>query len=80
MHTCVITVTYLRGGLSACSVVWLIVRLSFLNFIKLLMQLRRMFLKNVQNTAPTFVTWSRLSFRASCRDCDSNAPLFNREA
>ena len=37
------TVTYLRGGLSASSVVWRIVSLFFLKFIKFLMQLWKNF-------------------------------------
>ena len=39
MFTCVMTVTYLRGGLSACSVLRLLVSLFYGTFIKLLMQL-----------------------------------------
>ena len=34
MHVCDMTVTYLRGGLSACSVVWLAVKFFFLKFTK----------------------------------------------
>ena len=43
MHTCVMTVAFLRGGLSACSVVWLLVSYFFLKFIKILMQLGKNF-------------------------------------
>ena len=34
MHVCDMTVTYLRGGLSSCSVVWVSVQYFFLKFIK----------------------------------------------
>ena len=39
MHTCVMTVTYLRGGLSASSVLLLLFHPFFLKFIKFVMQL-----------------------------------------
>ena len=39
MHACEKTLTYLRGGLSTCSVVWVHFRYFFLAFIKFLMQL-----------------------------------------
>ena len=38
MHACDMTVIYLRGALSACSVVWLAVKFFFLKFIEYLMQ------------------------------------------
>ena len=38
MHACGITVIYLRGGLSTCSVVWLSVKLFFIKVINILMQ------------------------------------------
>ena len=43
MHTCVLTVTYLGGHLSACSVVWLFVPLFYLKLINVLMQLCKNF-------------------------------------
>ena len=39
MHACDMTLTYLRGGLSTCSVVWLPVNYFLLKFIKSLVQL-----------------------------------------
>ena len=39
MHVCDMTLTYLRGGLSTCSVVWGSVLYLFLKFLKFLMQL-----------------------------------------
>ena len=43
MHACDLTLTYLRGGLSTCSVVWESVQYFFLKFIKPLMQLCKNF-------------------------------------
>ena len=40
------TLTYLRGGLSNCSVVWVEFEYFSLKFIKLLMQLCKIFLYN----------------------------------
>ena len=45
----VMTVTYLRGGLCTCSVVWLFVSLCFLTFLKFLMQLCKHFFKSFKN-------------------------------
>ena len=45
---CGMTVTYLRGGLSACSVVWLPVKNFFLKFIKILVQLCENFFSKLQ--------------------------------
>ena len=39
MHACEVTLTYLRGGLSTCSVVWVHFQYFFLKFITILMQL-----------------------------------------
>ena len=39
MHACETTLTYLRGGLSTCSVVWVSFQYFFLQFINVLMQL-----------------------------------------
>ena len=44
MHACEITPAYLRGGLSTCSVVWVLFEYFSLKFIKLLMQLCKNFL------------------------------------
>ena len=43
MHACDMTVTYLRCGFSACSVVWLAVKFFFLTFKKILVQLCKIF-------------------------------------
>ena len=40
------TLAYLRGGLSSCSVVWVEFEYFSLKFIKILMQLCKKFLKN----------------------------------
>ena len=39
MHACEVTLTYLRGGLSTCSMVWVHFQYFFLKVIKILMQL-----------------------------------------
>ena len=49
MHACYMTLTYLRGGLSTYSVVWVIVQSFFLKFIKFLMQLCKNFFSNFKN-------------------------------
>ena len=41
---CEMTLTYLRGGLLTCSVVWVEFEYFSLKFIKFLMQLRKIFL------------------------------------
>ena len=38
------TLAYLRGGLSTCSVMWVAVQCFFLKFVKFLMQLCKNFL------------------------------------
>ena len=43
------TLTYLRGGLSSCSVVLVCFQYFFLQFIKVLMQLCKNFLYNFRN-------------------------------
>ena len=43
------TLTYVRGGLSTCSVVWVSFQYFFLTFIKLFMQLCKNFFYNFQN-------------------------------
>ena len=49
MHACEMTLTYLRGGLSTCSVVWVHVRYFSLKFINFLMQLCKNFFSNFRN-------------------------------
>ena len=44
MHACEMTLAYLRGGLSTCSVVWVDFAYFSLKCIKLLMQLCKSFL------------------------------------
>ena len=44
MHACEMTLAYLRGGLSTCSVVWVEFEYFPLKFIKMLMQLCKNFL------------------------------------
>ena len=39
MHACEMTLTYLKGGLSTCPVVWVSFQYFFLKFITTLMQL-----------------------------------------
>ena len=47
MHACDMTLTYLRGGLSTCSVMWGYVQYVFLKFVKVLMQLCKNFFYKV---------------------------------
>ena len=49
MHARETTLAYLRGGLSTCSVVWVEFDYFSLKFIKILMQLCKNFLSNVNN-------------------------------
>ena len=49
MHACEMTLAYLRGGLSTCSVVWVRLRCFSLKFIKVLMQLCKNFFDNSKN-------------------------------
>ena len=44
------TLTYLRGGLSTSSVVWVHFRYFFLKFIKIMMQLCKNFFQNFKNS------------------------------
>ena len=70
------TVTYLRGGLSACSVVWLFV--SFFFVYKIVdATVQKFLLKALKTTAHTFFSRSRLSFRASFRECGLVALVFD---
>ena len=43
MHAREMTLTYLRGGLSSCSVVWVSFQYCFLQFMKIVMQLCKNF-------------------------------------
>ena len=56
MHACDMTLTYLIGGLSTCSVVWGSVQHFFLRFTKFLMQLCKNSFENVSKPRliPTF--------------------------
>ena len=49
MHACGMTLAYLRGGLSTCSVVWVDFGDLSLKFIKIVMQLCKHFLQNFGN-------------------------------
>ena len=46
MHACEMTLAYLRGGLSTCSMVWVEFEYFSLKFIQILMQLCKTFLSN----------------------------------
>ena len=63
MHAYEITLAYLRGGLSTCSVVSAEFEHFSLRFIKVLMQLCKNFLKTLKTTAHTFFFKSRLRLR-----------------
>ena len=49
MHACEMTLAYLKGGFSTCSVVWEEFEYSSLKFMKFLMQLCKYFLHNFKN-------------------------------
>ena len=57
------TLTYLRDGLLTCSVVWAEFEYLSLKFIKILMQLCKIFFKTLKTTAHTFFFKSRLRLR-----------------
>ena len=60
MHASDMTLTYLRGGLSTCSVVWGSGKYFFLTFFKFMMQLCKKFLfRALKTTAHTFSFKSR---------------------
>ena len=76
MHACEMTLTYLRGGLSTCFVVWVSFQYFFLKFIKILMQLFKIFFYNFKDygsyhlflepfTLPQLLFWSPLLLRLS---------------
>ena len=48
MHACDMTPTYLRGGLSTCSVVWGSVHYCFLKVTNVLMQLCKTFFQKLE--------------------------------
>ena len=49
MHACEMTLTYLRGALATCSVVWVHFRYFFLKFINNLMQLCKNIFRTLKN-------------------------------
>ena len=49
MHACDMTLAYLRGGLSTCSVVWVEFEYFSLKFIKIWMQPFKDFLQDFEN-------------------------------
>ena len=55
MHACEMTLTYLRGGLSSCSVVWVRFQYLFLKFIKIWMQLCKNFFQNFKTNRSYFL-------------------------
>ena len=57
------TLTYLRGWLSICSVVWVDFRYFSLKFRKILMQLCKISFKTLKTMAHTFFFESRLRLR-----------------
>ena len=76
MHACEMILTYLRGGLSGRSVVWVSFQYFFLQFIKISMQLCRNFLYNFKRygsyllflepfTLAQLLFWSLLPLRLS---------------
>ena len=76
MHACEMTLAYLRGGLSICSVVWVDFRYSSLKCIEILMPLCKDFLYKIKNygsyllfqepfTLAQFFFWSPLLLRLS---------------
>ena len=60
------TLAYLRGGLSTCSVVWVEFEYFSLKFIKTLMQLCKISFRTLKTTAHTFFFKSRLRLRNLC--------------
>ena len=78
MHPCDMTLTYLRGALSICSVVGGSVQYFFLKFITFLMQLCKDFLlKAFKTPAHTFFFRSRLRLRNSFWKCAPVALVFD---
>ena len=63
MHACEMTLTYLRGGLLTCSVVWVEFEDFPLKFIKILMQRCKISFRTLKITAHTFFFKSRLRLR-----------------
>ena len=49
MHACEMTLAYLRGGLSTCSLMWVEFEYFSLKFINILMQLCKLFFWNFKN-------------------------------
>ena len=64
MHACDMTLTYLRDGLSTCSVVWVSVQYVFIKFIQLFdATMQKFLLKALKTTAHTFFFRSFLRLR-----------------
>ena len=63
MHACEMTLAYLRGGLSTCSVVWVEFEYFSLKFINILMQLCKNFLYNFKNYGSYLLFKSRVRLR-----------------
>ena len=59
MHACEMTLAYLRGGLSTCSVVWVEFEYFSLKFINIVMQLCKISFRTLRTTAHTFFFKSR---------------------
>ena len=64
MHACEMTLAYLRGGLSTCSVVWVEFEYVSPKFVKILMQQsKNISFRTLKTTAHTFFFKSRLRLR-----------------
>ena len=73
-----VTLTWLRAGLSDCSVVLCSVPYLFLKYINFLMQLcKKCLLKTLKTTAHTFFLRSRLRLRSFFWECAPVALVFN---
>ena len=60
MHVCEMTLTYLRGGLLTCSVVWVEFEYVSLKFIKILINCAKLSFRTLKTTAHIFFSKSRL--------------------
>ena len=66
MHAREMTLAYLRDGLSTCSVVWVEFEYFSLKFIKLLMQLCKIFLQNFKNYGSYLPLQKRFTLAQPC--------------
>ena len=66
MHACEMRLTYLRSGLSTCSVVWVHCRYVFPKFIKFLMQLCKNFFLNFKHSGAYLVFLEPFALAQSC--------------